>query len=438
MRLERAIVLGVSLALAMTGAGGASDWYVAPDGTPDADGSRDRPWDLATALNHPGSVRPGDTIWLRGGRSSGEFKPRLGGAEGSPIVVRQRPGEHAVVDGSFTITDSRDVWFWGFEVTRSRPAHAAPYADDAGWNVSKGANLKFINLVVQEHSRLGFGFWTPAIDGEINGCLIFNNGTTDDPRGGHAIYVQNATGRKRVQDNIMFNQTGFGIHAYTERGRVDNLDFEGNISFNNGATMGHSRSNLTLQGRPKNCTVVGNFTYFPPEAFGKQGVQFISKPSDSLIKDNYWIGGETALRVQLPTDVTIRGNTFYGKTDGFAEEDFPDNSYLTARPAGVKTFVRPNKYEPGRAHVVIYNWDLRDEVVVDISGIGLKSEDRYEVRDVQDFSGKPVAGGVYRGQAVSIPMKGLTAAPPLGKFPKVPRHTAPEFGVFVVVPTQGR
>ncbi len=46
---------------------GATDYYVAPNGSPSGNGSINNPWDLQTALDQPAAVQPGDTIWLRGG-----------------------------------------------------------------------------------------------------------------------------------------------------------------------------------------------------------------------------------------------------------------------------------------------------------------------------------------------------------------------------------
>src|SRR3954471_15278159 len=43
-----------------------ANYYVAPNGSSSGDGSIGRPWNLQTALDGPSSVRPGDTIWLRG------------------------------------------------------------------------------------------------------------------------------------------------------------------------------------------------------------------------------------------------------------------------------------------------------------------------------------------------------------------------------------
>src|SRR2546430_15149648 len=76
----------------------------APAGTPRGDGTRDRPWDLATALSGGrGRVQPGDTIWLRGGTYTGNFDGTLTGTSTAPIVVRQYPGERATIDGNLHV-----------------------------------------------------------------------------------------------------------------------------------------------------------------------------------------------------------------------------------------------------------------------------------------------------------------------------------------------
>src|SRR5690242_7032234 len=50
--------------------------YVAPGGTRVGPGTRDAPWDLATAL---ACAAAGDTVWLRGGVYSGSFATMLRG-----------------------------------------------------------------------------------------------------------------------------------------------------------------------------------------------------------------------------------------------------------------------------------------------------------------------------------------------------------------------
>jgi len=74
--------------------------YTAPGGTSTGDGTFGRPWDLATALaGAQGAVQPGDTVWVRGGTYPGTFTSALTGTSAAPIIVRQYPGERAVLDG---------------------------------------------------------------------------------------------------------------------------------------------------------------------------------------------------------------------------------------------------------------------------------------------------------------------------------------------------
>src|SRR6185295_10693666 len=55
--------------------------------------------------------------------------------------------------------------------------------------------------------------------------------------------------------------------------------------------------------------------------------------------------------------------------------------------------------------------------------------------DAQNFYGPPVASGTYSGSPVSIPMAGLSKAVPSGFV--TPAHTAPLFGTFVVMSSNG-
>ena len=71
-------------------------WFVSPTGSPSGQGTQSSPWDLATALAHgPGhtKIRPGDIVWLRGGRYTGTYLSTLNGSENEPIIVRAFPGE---------------------------------------------------------------------------------------------------------------------------------------------------------------------------------------------------------------------------------------------------------------------------------------------------------------------------------------------------------
>src|SRR6478752_7652244 len=110
----------------------ASDFYVSPSGSASGSGSITVPWDLETALDQPSAVKPGDTIWLRGGTYTGHFVSALKGTKNKPIVVRQYPGERATIDGNYggnevtLIVNGQYAWFWGFEVTNSDTGRTSP------------------------------------------------------------------------------------------------------------------------------------------------------------------------------------------------------------------------------------------------------------------------------------------------------------------------
>jgi hypothetical protein len=76
----------------------AGVWYAAPNPLPNGNGSFQQPWTLAAALTNQGLVKPGDTLYMRGGRYMGPgFVSTLSGTSNNYITVRSYPREWAVV-----------------------------------------------------------------------------------------------------------------------------------------------------------------------------------------------------------------------------------------------------------------------------------------------------------------------------------------------------
>jgi hypothetical protein len=427
----------------------AADYYVAPDGAPGNSGAIEAPLDLATALSRTSPARPGDTIWLRGGTYYGTFTSYLQGTASAPIVVRQYPGERATLDGngsSKVVLTVHGSWtiYWGFEVTNSHPqrlsSQTGSWPSDLyrGFGVdAHGTNLKFVNLVVHDTSQ-GFGVWSNSVGTEVYGSIIYHNGwQAPDRAHGHGIYTQNQTGARLIRDNILFNQFSHGIHAYgSSAAYLDNITLEGNVAFNNGilATDGYARDLLLGGGRvAQNPVVRENYTY----GGGQTNIGYAAGCTNAAVTGNYFNGSGALLLVNCAG--VVSGNTIYSPlaaTYGYPglEQSYPNNTYYRSRPADAVVVVRPNLYEPGRAHVVIYNWPRRAAVPVDLSRAGLRPGDAFEIRDAQNFFGPPVVTGTYTGAAVHIPMYALPFTPPVGNVPVQPAHTGPEFGVFVVLP----
>jgi hypothetical protein len=472
-----------------------TDFYAAPDGSSEGDGTIAYPWDLQTALNQPDSVRPGVTIWLRGGKYLGSFTSRLRGSEGAPIIVRQYPGERATIDADSTdtgaILEVEGEWatFWGFEVTNSAQKRISHQDGSApadlkrgnGLNVH-GPHMKFINMVIHDAAD-GVGFWSEAPDSEIAGSIIYNNGWQGPDRGhGHGIYVQNRDGTKRMVDNIIFNQFSFGIHAYgSDEAFLRGLYLEGNVSFNNGS-VSHDEENpniLVGGGSPaERVTITENYTFRTHPLDVNVRLDYGETHNlDLICTNNYFVGGNGVLRLQDWERVTMTGNTFYGAGNlinfllpngaDISSYQWNNNTYYQAtdwlsfvlrgqsmalpewqrltgfdrdsqlsvgRPSENKIVVRPNPYEPGRAHIIVYNWTHQPTVDVDVSHI-LTPGAQYQVHNVPDYFGAPVQTGVYDGHPLSLPMAAIAATPPIGEQVVPPHRTGPDFQVFVLSST---
>jgi PKD domain/Right handed beta helix region len=451
-RIRLAPLFGCALAL-LAAVAGAADFYVAPNGSSSGSGSTSSPWDLQTALNHPAAVHPGDKIWLRGGTYPGIYTSRLTGTAAAPIIVRQYPGERAIIDGGnsngagiLAVTGSY-TWFWGFEVMSSDPKRSTTSTGSwptgteiprgEGVQIAQGTNhpgLKFINMIVHD-TRQGFSFWKDATDSEISGCLTYYNGWDAPDRGhGHGIYTQNQTGIKTIKDNIIFANYSHGIHAYgSGSAYLNNFWVEGNTLSKNSDLSGGGGRNLLIGGESGNVardpTVISNYLYrLPGGPSNDFHLGYGGGCTNPRVTNNYIVGNT---EFENCSNITMTGNTFYGATGGFSPSSFPNNTYLSQRPTGTVAFLRPNQYEPGRANVTVYNWSLASTVNVDLSSV-LPIGSQYEIRNAQNFFAAPVRSGTYTGGALSLPMTGLTVATPVG-WP-APALTGPEFAVFVVLP----
>lgn len=491
--------------LTLLPARGATEWYAAPDGTPKGRGTKDSPWDLATALARgPGrtEVKPGDTVWLRGGRYAGTFVSELEGRASSPVVVRAAPGERATIDRAGVSEEKQPalkvrgpwVWFWGLEVMNSHPERRSksPYTGkDEPWRGS-GADVyaphvKFINSVFHDN---GHGIWDKQDGTEVSGCVFYYNGTNKRE---HALYVGNTEGTKRLADNIVFAQGGYGILAHSDSPKSSQrgLHIEGNVVFDNGSLTADDQTtgNIAVGGvegvAAERVLLKNNYVYSgalaPPAKDNGVRLGYEDKTNrDVRLLDNY-VAGRRPLRVWWWQSVEARGNTFYARGEtlelltaaGVKPTSYlwDSNTYLggrrggprfaldsdtldfahwrratgldahsrlveneSLRPEGVSVFLRPNRHEAGRAHIVVFNWELREQVSVDVSGV-LAVGAVYEVRDAQDFFGEPVARGTYTGAPLVLPAAGRRIAPPVGVVERAPQHTSPEFAAYVLLQT---
>jgi len=449
----------------------AVGYCVSPTADTGATGTAERPWSLSTALSGAGGrLQPGDTVWLRGGTYRGAFRTELQGLPGQWIVFRQHPGERATIDGTLR-ADGAYLVFWGFEIAQSTPSTYGLQANTA--------HGRFINLVVHDAGNQGVSFWTAAIDAELYGNIVYNNGTHENLD--HGVYVHNEVGTKVIADNVFFNNLARGIQVYAspKNPAIRNVQVEGNVSFNNGtiSTVVPARQNLIFNAPvlTEGMVGIGNLLYFSgPDGVNLRVGRFAAENNrDLVLRDNYSAGGRVGLEMIEPwQQATVTGNVFIGsgevvqvggqnltghyqwanntwvrdanarawrhagtrytwdnwrRASGLGDSD----QVLPGLPRETKVFVRPNRYEPGRAHIVVYNWGMQSQVAIDVTGV-LKEGDRHEVRNVQAVFEPPVAAGVYQGGPIHLPMAGVAPPAPLGRVARTPPRTGPAFDVFLL------
>jgi hypothetical protein len=402
--LHRAV--RTTLALFLLATAGGADWYAAPKGTPTGKGSRESPWDVASALAGKPAVKPGDTLYLLGGtyrrRPQEQFDVGLTGAAGKPIQVRPAPGERPIIDGGLVLrAQAAHVWIWDLEVLVSEPqpkkpvgpgSHPADFTRPWGGIHTQSSGergctgCKFIHLDVHD-CRQGMSLWAGTRDLEVYGCLIHDNGWRAVDRGhGHGIYTQNRAGVLTIADCIFTGgfAGAYSIHAYgSKRAYVNHYLIEGNLLYRTGPL-------LVGGGRPS------------------EGIR---------VRDNVLYGVNLQLGYAAPhnEDCEVRGNVVVNgslNVKRFRKVIDRDNLVLAekgARPKGTRVVLRPSKYDPRRVHVAILNWERQRSVALD-PGTFLKSGDAYRLLDPRDFFGKPVLSGSHDGKPIAVPMTGEFAA----------------------------
>jgi hypothetical protein len=379
----------------------AGHWYAGPTGKSTNPGTEHAPWDIASALDGGQEVTAGDTIYLLEGtyrrRPKENFVVRLAGAEDKPIHIRPVGGARATIDGGLEIQKpAAHVWIWELEILVGEPRPQKPVSPGShpedlkrpwgGLHMYGGKNCKYINLVIHDTNQ-GISCWKDEIDCEIYGCLIYSNGWLGTDRGhGHCIYTQNDTGIKTISNCIMsclYDGT-YSMHAYgSERAYVNNYLVTENIVYDKGPFLiGGGRPSLHIR-------ALRNYLYNVDMRIG------YSAPynEDCEIRDNVIANG--SLDIKNYRDVVKENNLITRKG--------------AAHPQDARAILLPNKYDPNRANLAVFNWSGATLVQVDAASF-LKPGDAFCLKSPTDFYGEPVLAGVCGGPRIEVPVEGEFAA----------------------------
>lgn len=367
---------------------GVRQHFVGPDGKTENPGTRQAPWDLASALAARQKVPPGDIIWVRGGTYKGKFEVKVAGKDGAPVHVRAYPGERTTIldSGMTVVAPASYVWLWDLEITCSVPvekretkqtgSHPTDLPGADGLNVYTGKGCKYINLVIHDNVGSGVGWWVGSTESEFHGCLIYGNGWRAPDRGhGHCIYAQNREGVKTISSCIMsvpYNGC-YTMHAYgSSRAYVDNFLIEDNIACEKGPF-------LVGGGRPShNIKILRNYLHGINMRIG-----YGAQNEDCEVRGNVIANG------------TLTIEKFHEVVDEENIKQLPDQ----------KAVLIPNKYNPNRAHLVVYNGAKLPAVQVGIAPF-LQPGDTFRLMDPKDFFGTPIIEGRCEGPEITVPMTG--------------------------------
>ena len=473
-------------------------FHVTVTGNSSGDGSISSSWDLATALSGGNSnIKPGDTVYIHGGTYNGVFTSNLYGTQAAPIVVRPWHNDEVIIDGNIhspsttavIVLNGTYTWLTGLTITNSAANHQYYNTSHNNDGVTfNGTGNKLLNCIIRGNTGNGIWFGNGATDGEISGCIVYNNGVIGTGRGhGHGIYAQNHShhGLKIIRNNIFFNSFGKGIQIYGEQPELHHFLVEDNIFFNAAAAGGFGlEQNIYIGGHKKadNQTVRNNVFYSSPGHSGTPAsVKFgdgdevqngqavftgnycvdsflhITKLWDRLTAhNNTYIARSSADRIivgydkyTFVTDRDYNNNTYYrGKVgENVAGVLFPydlvdfqnydgqemNSVYHENLPTQNAVFVKPAGED--RWHAAVYNWENSQSVNAAVPG--MRAGDDYELYFVPGLSSGPVASGRYNG-TINIPLSlAGTPAPniPIGMQEHAERFasTLPFFGAFLIV-----
>jgi len=393
-----------------------------------------------------------------------------------------------------------EVWgtnttYQNFEITTSLPNRTGIYQIQRGSGVVEiGTGNSFINLI--SHDNV-VGIFTGSATNNtlIYGCLLYNNGVVSDiayggtePRGLN-LYLENTSGYSRVWEVLELNSFVNGGQYFGQTASYVGGDTKGSVFANAGAPVrnvypsSYYRQLIVGTNSVEIPSVSIDHSYFwQPNlgtainlAFGYgagiasgsvtnsvivgtiMGCEFSPTTgtfTNNIVDVNYGAGSVTLKSVGLSNTIDnnlyyhvdgVSGWFYYGApghstvsfTQWKIDSGYDSSSTASASAMPDTVYVRPNDYQIGRAHIIVYAQSAPTSINVDLATTGLTDGQDYTIKNAFDYFGTAVATGTYDAGSttISLPLNGAATnvATPTGLAYTAPT-TAPNFAAFVVVP----
>lgn len=327
-------------------------------GSPNGDGSLNKPWDLQTALSQSTQrVNGGDIIWLHQGIYNGNYKSSIASEiVGKKVVVSAYKYDKVVLNGNIEnkesyvleVTGDR-VIFKNIEITYlgefSRVRYDKNFKAVTGVNHIKGVDCEFQSLVIHNIPGSGLGSWKSTGGTVIENCVIYNNGYQAVRGHGVGLYVQNEGDKlRKLKSNIIFNNYYKGIEVWSatsgsKRTFVKNISLNDNILFNNGVPSGKPWANLIVASGDvegvnvaKRITINDNIFYHNIDFHDSKNFGYgnsitlgytINAPVEDIsILNNIVIGRNNGLNLMHIKSVKVKNNIIYSGYIHFDKSSF--------------------------------------------------------------------------------------------------------------------
>ncbi|MET0067147.1 MAG: hypothetical protein ABW076_12450 [Candidatus Thiodiazotropha sp.] len=412
-------------------------WVSADVAQGEGQGTDSDPWNLFDALQMTTTIPDNSIIWLKEGDyisplfgsfdvgDETRFWPvRLQGTPGRAIHIRPELDARVRIDSGlyFSWPNTSDhVYVWDLEMTalptdswrRFNPDYYIPGGEyggdvtsevyreiaqsiiDAGevqrayMRIDGGNNIRLVNNVIHDLS-MGIGTWRRAQNNVLYGNIVYDNGMVSDVRPhGPGVYAQNESGTPRyLYENIVAGNFSNPFQLYSRSSGSSVL-----------SSM-HGKGNVVFGARRLG-DGTRNFRSRTQVQFGKSG------GTDQHFTENYVYGHNLQTQAYDAANMVFEDNVaLYSRTDSCLACSHPGN-LDEFHVAHTEIVIRPNEYDPRRAHLIVINAE-RDPVISVNLGNYAQPGEHIRIYNSVGFGvdASPLVDEVYNGSYINLPMPG--------------------------------
>jgi len=326
--LGATFLLGVIVAGGIAACGGKSPtgpsngdksraFFVATTGSDENPGTVGSPW---LTLRHAVSrLRPGDTLYLRGGTYTGfdntvdsQTGPVPSGTTWSnAVTIASYRGERATIRppnniSAVRLTTGAPAYLIFADLTIDM-AESEVGADATGVFVDGGHHIRLLRLDVANSKTFGVGFSENSEFNEVISSKIHDSGYAgSDITIGHGLYISG--GNNLFEDNDVYDNQGYGMHLYNNHGpfSVRRNTVRNNRFWNNGLHGGAAYGIVVAWGADN--VIENNVFHTNPG-----GILVYTNSTRAILQNNTIYGNRPlqGILIQEASGTIVRNNAVY-------------------------------------------------------------------------------------------------------------------------------